>query len=155
VLDRRVDMISPLLTQLTYEGLIDELVGIKNCAPARALPRPYSLTRRTAHVLLPASFLAPPKAPAAATSPTTATVALPTVSVKQEQKKKYRLSTETDPLLAELRDLNFSAVGKRLSKTAHRLNENYNVCAVDDEGEWTLRLCAAGSPPGEDGPAAS
>lgn len=24
-------MITPLLTQLTYEGLIDELVGIKNC----------------------------------------------------------------------------------------------------------------------------
>lgn len=24
-------MITPLLTQLTYEGLVDELVGIKNC----------------------------------------------------------------------------------------------------------------------------
>ncbi len=32
ILDRRVDMISPLLTQLTYEGLVDELIGIKNCA---------------------------------------------------------------------------------------------------------------------------
>lgn len=31
ILDRKVDMISPLLTQLTYEGLIDEMVGIKNC----------------------------------------------------------------------------------------------------------------------------
>jgi hypothetical protein len=31
VLDRRVDMITPLLTQLTYEGLVDELIGIKNC----------------------------------------------------------------------------------------------------------------------------
>lgn len=31
VIDRRVDMITPLLTQLTYEGLIDELIGIKNC----------------------------------------------------------------------------------------------------------------------------
>jgi vacuolar protein sorting-associated protein 33A len=31
ILDRRVDMITPLLTQLTYEGLIDELLGIKNC----------------------------------------------------------------------------------------------------------------------------
>ena len=31
VLDRRVDMITPLLTQLTYEGLIDETLGIKNC----------------------------------------------------------------------------------------------------------------------------
>lgn len=24
-------MITPLLTQLTYEGLIDELIGIRNC----------------------------------------------------------------------------------------------------------------------------
>lgn len=32
VLDRRVDMITPMLTQLTYEGLIDEFVGIRNCA---------------------------------------------------------------------------------------------------------------------------
>ena len=30
ILDRQVDMITPLLTQLTYEGLIDELFGIKN-----------------------------------------------------------------------------------------------------------------------------
>jgi hypothetical protein len=30
VLDRRADLITPLLTQLTYEGLIDEVVGIKN-----------------------------------------------------------------------------------------------------------------------------
>lgn len=32
VLDRKVDMITPLLTQLTYEGLLDELIGIKNCS---------------------------------------------------------------------------------------------------------------------------
>ena len=31
IIDRRVDMITPLLTQLTYEGLIDELIGIKSC----------------------------------------------------------------------------------------------------------------------------
>ncbi len=31
ILDRRVDMITPFLTQLTYEGLVDELIGIKNC----------------------------------------------------------------------------------------------------------------------------
>ena len=28
IIDRSIDMITPLLTQLTYEGLIDELVGI-------------------------------------------------------------------------------------------------------------------------------
>lgn len=40
VLDRQVDMVSALCTQLTYEGLVDEVVGIKHCAsrlPDRAL----------------------------------------------------------------------------------------------------------------------
>ena len=39
LIDRRVDLISPLSTQLTYEGLIDELFGIRNNAatfPGRA-----------------------------------------------------------------------------------------------------------------------
>jgi len=30
ILDREADFITPLLTQLTYEGLIDEKYGIKN-----------------------------------------------------------------------------------------------------------------------------
>lgn len=49
------------------------------------------------------------------------------ITVKKETKKKHHLTTETDPLFAELRDLNFSAVGKRLSKEARRLDENYRV----------------------------
>ncbi|KAG5477095.1 hypothetical protein LSCM1_05436 [Leishmania martiniquensis] len=31
IIDRSVDFITPLMTQLTYEGLIDELYGIENC----------------------------------------------------------------------------------------------------------------------------
>ena len=31
LLDRSVDLLSPLVTQLTYEGLIDEIFGINNC----------------------------------------------------------------------------------------------------------------------------
>lgn len=30
LLDRNVDFISPLATQLTYEGLLDEIYGIQN-----------------------------------------------------------------------------------------------------------------------------
>lgn len=30
LLDRQVDPLSPLVTQLTYEGLIDEFFGISN-----------------------------------------------------------------------------------------------------------------------------
>ena len=35
IIDRSVDMVTPLCTQLTYEGLVDEFVGIRNCASAR------------------------------------------------------------------------------------------------------------------------
>lgn len=31
ILDRSIDLLSPLVTQLTYEGLIDEIYGINNC----------------------------------------------------------------------------------------------------------------------------
>ena len=34
VLDRAVDLVSPLPTQLTYEGLIDELLGV-SCSKVR------------------------------------------------------------------------------------------------------------------------
>ncbi|KAL1677686.1 Sec1-like protein [Schizophyllum commune] len=106
VLDRRVDMITPLLTQLTYEGLIDEVMGIKN-----------------SHVELPASLVSPPPPsgqPAA--GPSTAPPP-PTATLKKENKKKYLLSS-ADPLFSELRDLNFSSVGRKLNKVARRLDED-------------------------------
>lgn len=31
VLDRSADWVTPMCTQLTYEGLIDETMGIKSC----------------------------------------------------------------------------------------------------------------------------
>ena len=43
VIDRQVDLVTPMCTQLTYEGLIDEVIGIKNC---KSLFHPY---RRNGH----------------------------------------------------------------------------------------------------------
>src|SRR4051812_47070326 len=31
VIDRAVDLVTPLATQLTFEGMLDEFYGIKNC----------------------------------------------------------------------------------------------------------------------------
>lgn len=31
IIDREIDFVTPLLTQLTYEGLIDEIYSIQNC----------------------------------------------------------------------------------------------------------------------------
>jgi vacuolar protein sorting-associated protein 33A len=49
------------------------------------------------------------------------------MKLAKEKKKKHHLTVSTDPLLSELRDLNFSAVGKKLSRVAHRLDEDYKV----------------------------
>ncbi|KAG7097107.1 hypothetical protein E1B28_004487 [Marasmius oreades] len=111
VLDRRVDMITPLLTQLTYEGLIDELIGIRN-----------------SHVELPVSLISPPpnagitSSSGPSTTPTTST----SNTLRKESKKKYHLSP-TDTLFTDLRDLNFSFVGKKLNQVAHRLDEDYKA----------------------------
>ncbi|KAH0837937.1 Sec1-like protein [Lanmaoa asiatica] len=109
VLDRHVDMITPLLTQLTYQGLIDELIGIKN-----------------SQAELPVSLLNPPPA-SGSTNPSTSQSSATITPVTNEKTKKHPLSAATDPLFAELRDLNFSSVGKRLSRVAHRIDEDYKA----------------------------
>lgn len=79
---------------------------------------------------LPLSLLSPPTAPnvaSSSTSPPSGGNALPVVAVKKDAKKKHHLTTATDPLYAELRDLNFSSVGKKLNKVARRLDEDYKV----------------------------
>ncbi|KAG1774000.1 Sec1-like protein [Suillus placidus] len=110
IIDRTIDMITPLLTQLTYEGLIDEFIGLKN-----------------SHVELPVSLLAPPAAPNPSNPNATPSGSASVTPLINEKTKMHHLSTATDPLLVELRDLNFSSVGKRLSRVAHRLDEDYKA----------------------------
>jgi hypothetical protein len=38
-LDRSTDWVTPMLTMLTYEGLVDETFGIKSCASASSCGR--------------------------------------------------------------------------------------------------------------------
>ncbi|KAH9178834.1 Sec1-like protein [Lactarius sanguifluus] len=108
VIDRRVDMITPLLTQLTYEGLIDEVIRIRN-----------------SHVEVPASLLNAPSNTNPTVSGSTSTAPAPALA--QEKKRKHHLTASTDPIFAELRDLNFASVGKRLNKAARRLDEDYRA----------------------------
>jgi hypothetical protein len=87
--------------------------------------------RWLAHVELPVSLLTPaappgqPNPSAPGTSPTTSTTPLPTL--RKESKKKHHLTTATDPIFADLRDLNFASACKRLSKVGHRLDQDYKV----------------------------
>ncbi|GAA5862630.1 hypothetical protein JCM3774_001084 [Rhodotorula dairenensis] len=102
VIDRQVDMVSALCTQLTYEGLVDEVVGIKH-----------------SHIDVDPNLLDPPP-PASTSTPTQASMSVPT-----PRKRKHLLSSSSDQLFAELRDQNFAVVGSVLNRTARRLNEDY------------------------------
>ncbi|EXX62843.1 Vps33p [Rhizophagus irregularis DAOM 197198w] len=109
ILDRSVDLISPLCTQLTYEGLIDEVFGI-----------------RASHVEVDSAIVGPASqksAPAAATSTSNAasTTSQPSTPAK---KKKIPLNS-SDRLFVQLRDMNFAVVGGVLNRVARRINENY------------------------------
>lgn len=46
---------------------------------------------------------------------------------KVDPKKKHHLTASTDPLYAELRDMNFAAVGKKLNLVARKLEEIQKV----------------------------
>jgi hypothetical protein len=93
VLDRRCDLVTPLLTQLTYEGLLDELFEIKH-----------------SFVELP---VAEPPAPAADAPPSSAVPAA-TASAASERATVTVSLNSNDALYAELRDLNFESVHARL-----------------------------------------
>ncbi|KAG0239155.1 vacuolar protein sorting-associated protein 33A [Mortierella sp. GBAus27b] len=104
IIDRGVDMVTPLCTQLTYEGLIDEIFHIKN-----------------SFVEVDASLVstAPPQTGSgAASASVSAAAAIP------GKKKKVPLNAG-DKLFSELRDLNFAVVGGLLNKVAKRITADY------------------------------
>ncbi|KAF9165591.1 hypothetical protein DFQ26_009723 [Actinomortierella ambigua] len=114
IIDRGVDLVTPLCTQLTYEGLIDELFHIKN-----------------SFVEVDASLAAPSAQAKGATSATSASAGAASTSATggaaagtAGKKKKVPLNGG-DKLFSDLRDLNFSVVGGLLNKVAKRINADY------------------------------
>ncbi|ELR21297.1 vacuolar protein sorting 33 [Acanthamoeba castellanii str. Neff] len=98
LLDRTVDPLTPMCTPLTYEGLVDEVFGIKNSKidvdevivnPAKDKDKP------------PERAAAGPKS-----------VKIPLNS--------------SDRLFAEIRDINFSALGPLLHTKAKAIDKNYS-----------------------------
>ncbi|CAG8747928.1 7256_t:CDS:2, partial [Funneliformis caledonium] len=113
IIDRSVDLITPLCTQLTYEGLIDEVFSI-----------------RASHVEVDSSIVGPASqksaaATSATTSTTTTTPAQP--SPPPPAKKKKIALNSSDKLFVQLRDMNFAVVGGVLNRVAKRINEDYEV----------------------------
>ncbi|KAI1820227.1 Sec1-like protein [Xylaria intraflava] len=102
IIDREVDFVTPLLTQLTYEGLIDEVWGIQNSQ---------------ADVDSTIVGAPPPPPPSQGGS----TVPNPSPA---SRKRKIQLDS-SDKLYASLRDTNFAIVGNLLNKVARRLQSDY------------------------------
>lgn len=96
LIDRNVDLLTPLLTQLTYEGLIDEIFTIENT-----------------NVQLPADRF-PVK-----------DEGKPGAAPKDPQKPRKIILNSGDALYSEIRDINFSAVGPVLSREAKRITAQY------------------------------
>lgn len=102
VIDREIDYATPLLTQLTYEGLVDEVVGIQNNQAD-----------------IDASIVgAAPQPPPGSSKPVGA--------APIQSKKRKILLDSSDKLYDQLRDTNFAIVGSLLNKVARRLQTDYD-----------------------------
>ncbi|KAI9684094.1 MAG: hypothetical protein M1829_003364 [Trizodia sp. TS-e1964] len=103
IIDREVDFPTVLLTQLTYEGLLDEAIGIQN---NQIEVEPSIIGVKASVPTTPGS------------SRTTAPGA------HQGLKRKVPLDS-SDKLYKQLRDANFANVGPILNKVARRLESDY------------------------------
>lgn len=102
IIDRNVDLITLMPTQLTYEGLIDECFGISQATvrlPAEKFPN---------------------------TGQSSKTPAEPDAGKKDVKDKKITLNS-TDELYAEIRDKNFSSVGPVFSAKTKFLSAKMGV----------------------------
>ncbi|KAK3942698.1 Sec1-like protein [Diplogelasinospora grovesii] len=102
IIDREVDFVTPLLTQLTYEGLIDEVFGIEN--------NQTDVDSTIVGAAAPSSSAQGTSAAPASNGPS--------------RKRKIQLDS-SDKLFGQLRDANFAIVGSLLNKVARRLQSDY------------------------------
>ena len=106
IVERGTDLVTPMCSQLTYTGLVDEFMGIKS-----------------AHVEIDAALLsgnATTPGGGSASGSTTPLVSAPA----SKALKKHRLDPSVDPLYAQIRDLNFSTVGSVLHSFAKKLSNS-------------------------------
>ncbi|XP_078360973.1 vacuolar protein sorting-associated protein 33A-like isoform X2 [Oculina patagonica] len=116
LIDRNVDLLTPLFTQLTYEGLIDELYGIHHTT-AKFPPERFPQTEEKG----PGGLQQQPQ-----TGP-----------------KKVVLNS-SDELFYDIRDLNFSAVGIHLSRRAKQISaafeEHKSAKTVGEMKQYVQRI---------------
>lgn len=105
LIDRKIDLLTPLLTQLTYEGLLDEVFGIKNgiiSLPADKFTRPSESDDKKS-----------PEPPKGTT-------------------KKLELKS-SDELYSKLRDSHINVVSEILLQSAKDIKAGYDECNSKDK----------------------
>ncbi|KAJ1729849.1 Vacuolar protein-sorting-associated protein 33 [Coemansia biformis] len=108
IIDRAVDLVTPLLTQLTYEGLLSEVFGIANGA-----------------VTVGDGGAAAAGASASA-SGGGASAATGASEAQQGSGARRRIVlSSSDAVYSEIRDMNFAGVGGVLSKMTRQLQSTY------------------------------
>lgn len=136
ILDRQVDMVTPLCTQLTYEGLIDEIIGIKNSFvevdPALTNPAPPTPSSSSAPQF--GGLAGPPKKKkhllstlGSASTGSTLSIPPPGQSGNTSSSREAQSNNGGDPLFGELRDKNFTVIGNILNRVAKKINQEYEA----------------------------
>lgn len=108
ILDRAIDMMSVLATQLTYEGLIDEHIGIHQCAAK-----------------FPADAFA--SAGSGVSDESLNTPSTLTGTAHRSRDTKDLILNSADEIYADLRDKHVHAVGGTLSKHAKSVAAQLNI----------------------------
>ncbi|ODQ67885.1 Sec1-like protein [Nadsonia fulvescens var. elongata DSM 6958] len=122
IIDRECDMVTPLLTQLVYLGIIDEFYDVNEWGqvevPSSIVQGGHTRTSSQAEGTADNSngntFAESQKS-----TPRLG-------SLINETYKKATLSTENDKLFEVLKDVNFSKVGSILNKVARQLQTDYD-----------------------------
>ncbi|RKF64089.1 Vacuolar protein sorting-associated protein 33A [Erysiphe neolycopersici] len=97
VIDREIDLATPLLSQLTYQGMVDEVFGIQNN-----------------QIEIESSIIGSVTQSASGAS-----------GASVQQKKRKILLDSSDKIFDQLKDKNFATVGNLLNKVARRLQNEY------------------------------
>ncbi|KAI9700491.1 MAG: hypothetical protein M1820_006790 [Bogoriella megaspora] len=123
VIDREIDPATPLLTQLTYEGLVDEIFTIAN-NQVEASTAILGTAQPSQPQNQSSSSNSQPNTPRPSSAPLKRKVAL----------------DNNDPLFAQLRDTNFALVGTLLNKVARRLQSEYETQRTSGTSKTTAEL---------------
>ncbi|KAK6005686.1 hypothetical protein QM012_007328 [Aureobasidium pullulans] len=125
IIDREVDFFTPLMTQLTYEGLIDEVFGVR-----------HNQTEVDTSIVGAAPQTQKPQGAAAAAAGN---------STQAATKRRIQLDS-SDKLYPQLRDCNFAVVGPLLNRTARRLQADYESRHKADQSISDLKTFVAKLP---------